>query len=177
MAHLHTDPGQHDFTVSAYVFRTDFDQPKILLHLHKKLNKWLQFGGHVELDETPWQAIAHELLEESGYTLDQLQVLQPKQRLRRLSGAVLHPQPVDVNTHKFNEEHFHIGLDYAFVTEQESKEGVADGESAESRLLTRAELEALPESEIIDNVREICLYIFDEIIPNWERIDSTQFEL
>ncbi len=32
----------------------------------------MQVGGHIELDETPWQAVEHELREESGYTLAEL---------------------------------------------------------------------------------------------------------
>jgi len=63
MAHIHTQPGQHDHTASAYIVRTDFDEPKIMLHLHRKIGKYLQFGGHVELHETPWQAVVHELRE------------------------------------------------------------------------------------------------------------------
>ncbi len=53
MAHIHTQPGQHDHTASAYIFRVDFDEPKLVLHLHRKINKYLQFGGHIELHETP----------------------------------------------------------------------------------------------------------------------------
>ena len=66
MAHIHTQPGQHDHTASAYIIRTDLDTPRIMLHLHRKIGKYLQFGGHVELNETPWQAVVHELREESG---------------------------------------------------------------------------------------------------------------
>ncbi len=62
MAHIHE---HYDFTVSAYVLHPT--QPKIALHFHKKLFKWLQFGGHVELDEDPAQALTHELLEEAGF--------------------------------------------------------------------------------------------------------------
>jgi hypothetical protein len=49
MAHIHTEPGQHDFTASAFIIRLDRlderGQPKLLLHKHKKLHKLLQFGG------------------------------------------------------------------------------------------------------------------------------------
>jgi len=46
---------------------TEGAEPRIILHKHRKLNKLLQFGGHVELDETPWQAVLREIAEESGY--------------------------------------------------------------------------------------------------------------
>ena len=31
MPHIHTEPGQHDHTASAYIFRTDFSEPKVML--------------------------------------------------------------------------------------------------------------------------------------------------
>ena len=58
MAHIHNEPGQHDLTVSAFIINvSDKENPKILLCRHKKLGKLLQPGGHVELDENPWQAV------------------------------------------------------------------------------------------------------------------------
>lgn len=37
MAHIHTKPGQHDLTASAYIIRDDGNEPVVLLHRHKKL--------------------------------------------------------------------------------------------------------------------------------------------
>ena len=71
MPHIHTLPGEHDATASAYIVRTDLGEPAIMLHRHKKLDTMLQFGGHVELHENPLEAIAHELREESGYDFRQ----------------------------------------------------------------------------------------------------------
>ena len=28
----------------------------VVLHLHKRLQKWLQPGGHIDAEETPWDA-------------------------------------------------------------------------------------------------------------------------
>ena len=54
MPHIHNQPGQHDICVSGYIVKiTEGAEPRIILHKHRKLNKLLQFGGHVELDETP----------------------------------------------------------------------------------------------------------------------------
>lgn len=64
MSHIHSGNNQHDLTVTAYIVRIDTPEPQALLHLHKKLGVLLPVGGHVELSETPWQAIAHELEEE-----------------------------------------------------------------------------------------------------------------
>ena len=67
MPHIHTAPNQHDMTVSAYIILRDGEDLKCLVHLHKKVGKLMQIGGHIELDETPWQSVVHELFEESGY--------------------------------------------------------------------------------------------------------------
>lgn len=74
MPHIHEGDGQHDLTAGAFIIRFDQDEPKGLLHFHRKLHKLLPIGGHVELNESPWQAIAHELDEESGYSMSQLMV-------------------------------------------------------------------------------------------------------
>ncbi len=177
MPHIHQEPGQHDLTVGAYIFRTDFDQPKLLLHMHKKLNKWLQFGGHVELDETPWQSIDHEVSEESGYELAQLRVLQPKDRIEKISLAVVHPQPASINTHPFDNTHFHTVLDYAFVTAEEPWGLIAEGESQSLQLFTRSEIARMTDEQIFPGTKDICLYLFDSILPKWEPVNPLDFEL
>ena len=58
MPHIHTEPGQHDQTVSAFIFRKVDGEYKAFLHMHRTLGTLMQVGGHVELDETPWGAIA-----------------------------------------------------------------------------------------------------------------------
>ncbi len=177
MAHIHTQPGQHDHTASAYIIRTDFDEPKIMLHLHRKIGKYLQFGGHVELHETPWQAVAHELREESGYDIDQLRILQPEQRVKQLSDAVIHPQPAAHSTHPFGggTDHFHTDIGYAVVATEPPRHLPEDGESTTIKLLTRSELAAMPESDLPDNVKQIGLFIFDYCLKHWESVPATEF--
>jgi 8-oxo-dGTP pyrophosphatase MutT (NUDIX family) len=178
MPHIHTLPGQHDHTASAYVFRTDFNEPKVLLHMHKKLGKYMQFGGHVELDETPWQAVTHELREESGYDMSQVLVLQPRTRIQSFTDAVIHPQPVSHSTHPFGQgiDHFHTDIAYAVIVTQAPQQPPAAGESTKTRLFTRDELVALPSNEIPENVRKIALFVFDECLKNWQPVPTSQFK-
>ena len=49
MAHIHE---KIDFTVAIFVVHDD----KILLIHHRKLGKWLPFGGYIEFDEAPIHA-------------------------------------------------------------------------------------------------------------------------
>lgn len=175
MPHLHTRPGQHDHTVSIYLFRTDFDEPKIMLHMHRKFGRYMQFGGHIELNETPVQTIVHELKEESGYDIDQVQLLQPAQRLRALTGATLHPVPLAYNTHPIPPDHFHTDTVYAVTTRETPRQQPEAGESTDIRLFTRAEVAALSNDQTLDNVREIILYIFDEILDTWQPVSPNTF--
>jgi len=176
MAHIHTGPAQHDATVTAYIFRLDGPEPKLLLHIHKKFGKYLQFGGHVELNENPWDAVKHEITEESGYKIEQLKLLQPKKRLKHLSNGLLHPQSAVANTHEIpGINHLHSDLAFAFTTLEEPAVSVTGDESNDFRLFTRSELEELTSEQIIENVRELARYMFDEILNDWEEIDPKSY--
>lgn len=177
MGHLHTNPGEHDHTISAFIVREDFEVPKLLLHMHKKLHVLLQPGGHVELNETPWQAITHEIAEESGFEMDQLEVLQPVDRIKKLSGTVLHPSPLAYNTHYFDTEgeHRHTDVSYAFVANGEPRLELDEGESSDIRWLSLDELNALDNSSIFENVREIGQYVLTSVLQNWERVDTKEY--
>ena len=176
MPHLHTEPGQHDLTVSAYIIRLDTAEPSLMLHKHKLLDKYLQFGGHVELHENPWAALTHELLEESGYTMQQLKVLQPTSRLTKVSNAILHPTPANILTHAFgNLDHYHTDIAYAFVTHEAPSATIGDGESTDIKLLTAQELAALSADKIPENVREIGLYALDSCLTEWTNVNAADF--
>ena len=57
---------ERQFTTSVYLV----DKSKVLLIQHRKLNKWLPCGGHVEPNETPIEAAHREVMEESGYEIE-----------------------------------------------------------------------------------------------------------
>ena len=127
--HIHTDAGQHDMTVSAWIVRNINGEWKCLIHFHKKIEKYMQIGGHIELDETPWQAMVHELKEESGYEPSELSVLQHTDKLPADVGNISHPIPFSMNTHSVGNEHFHSDLCYGFVAYDTPKASAAAGES------------------------------------------------
>ena len=124
MPHIHTEPGQHDHTVSAYIIRYQDDVPYLLLHRHKKYKKLMQPGGHVELNETPWQAMRHEIVEETGYDLSQLKLLQPPVAPLsfRAPNTTVMPMPLLHNSHFVRDPtidgHYHDDMVYAFVTDE-----------------------------------------------------------
>jgi 8-oxo-dGTP pyrophosphatase MutT (NUDIX family) len=177
MPHIHTQPNQHDQTTCAFIVRLDRPKPTIMLHDHKKLGKLLPFGGHIELDETPWQAITHELIEESGYEINQLQILQPKSRIKSLTGISLHPYPICYNTHAFDESgHYHTDAGFAFITNQDPMHPIRPGESDKIIEVDQISIRNYSESEMSENIKEICEFIFDEALSSWEAVDTKEFK-
>lgn len=172
MSHIHTKPGEHDHTVSMFIIRTDNGEPKIMFHAHKRYGVYMQFGGHIELDENPWQTIARELKEEAGYDLSQLKILQPKGTLKNLTGVVTHPLPIAFTTHMAGTNHEHDDTAFAFITDQKPKYRPADGETDDYKLFSKKELKELPAEQTYENGREIVLYILDHVLKEWEQISA-----
>jgi len=101
MPHIHE---LIDFTVAIFVVQ----DRKILLILHRKLNKWLPLGGHIELDEDPEIAALREAREESGFEVELIGERPPTTEPG--TRALIAPRFLDI--HKITETHQHIGLIY-----------------------------------------------------------------
>src|SRR5436189_5185531 len=101
MAHIHE---KIDFTVAIFVVH----KGKVLLIHHRKLNKWLPLGGHIELDEDPEMAALREGREECGFEVeligDRPPTTEPGTR------ALIAPRFLDI--HRINDVHEHIGMIY-----------------------------------------------------------------
>ena len=80
----------------------------VLLTHHKKLNHWLQFGGHADGDFNLLQVALKETEEESGLSLNQIRILS---LLPIFVGAFRAP------LHKEVPEHVHYDFVYLFQTE------------------------------------------------------------
>lgn len=169
MPHIHTKPGQHDLTASALIFRIDTDQPKLLLHMHKKVGKLMQPGGHVELNENPWQGVLHEIEEETGFARSQLSILQPEWAIEQLTGATVLPTQFCTNTHSIDdsEGHYHTDIAYAFTVQSNPAGQPGEGESTDLRWVTYDELKALQDQEIAINIREIAIRAFEVCVGKW----------
>jgi len=101
MAHIHE---KIDFTVAIFVVH---DRKVLLIH-HRKLDKWLPLGGHIELDEDPEQAALREAKEESGLEVELLGERPPTTEPG--TRALLAPRFLDI--HRINPTHEHIGMIY-----------------------------------------------------------------
>lgn len=177
MPHIHTEPGQHDLTTSAFIIRTDYDEPRGLLHPHKKLGLLLPVGGHVELDETPWAASIHEIAEESGYDIAQLRVMQPTQRITRMPGTKTHPVPLFLQTHEFKKDmgHFHTDIGFLYVADQAPARLPADGESTELLWMTKSEIQTR-RNEMPEDIWTIYEFCFDIAMTEWEAVNPDMFD-
>jgi len=101
MAHIHE---KIDFTVAIFVVHDG----KVLVIHHRKLNKWLPLGGHVELDEDPEQAALREAKEESGLDVELLGERPPTTGAG--TRALIAPRFLDI--HRISDTHEHIGMIY-----------------------------------------------------------------
>jgi 8-oxo-dGTP pyrophosphatase MutT (NUDIX family) len=101
MAHIHE---KIDFTVAIFVVHNE----KILLIHHRKLDKWLPLGGHIELNEDPEQAALREAKEESGLDVELLGERPPTTSPG--TRALIAPRFLDI--HRISDTHEHIGMIY-----------------------------------------------------------------
>jgi len=118
------------FTGSALVVSADGS--RALLHHHRKLNRWLQFGGHCDGDEDVLRVARRETFEESG-----------------IEGLIVaSARPFDLDIHAipaFNGEpaHFHYDVRYVFIA-PENAESTRSDESHELRWFAPVEMNDLP---------------------------------
>src|SRR5262245_17910308 len=83
-------------------------EKRVLLVHHRKLNKWLPLGGHIELDEDAEQAALREAQEESGFEVELLGERAPTTEPG--TRALITPRFLDI--HRITETHEHIGMIY-----------------------------------------------------------------
>lgn len=137
MPHIHE---KIDFTASVYVVNGD----AVLLRKHEKFDRWLQPGGHIELDEDPMEAALREVKEETG-----LEVALIGERPTASQGPGFRHliPPRFLNRHDFHLKPGHEHIDFVYFGTSASREaapgeGVGEHERlAELRWFTYAQLQ------------------------------------
>lgn len=97
----HFAPGH--VTASCFIV----SESELLLHHHRRLNRWLQMGGHVDVDEAPHAAALREGREESG--LEDLELV-----LDGIFDLDVHPIPAA----KGEPDHAHYDVRYLARTRE-----------------------------------------------------------
>jgi 8-oxo-dGTP pyrophosphatase MutT (NUDIX family) len=113
--------------ITASCFIVDPVSRRVLLHHHRRLDRWLQMGGHVEPDESTLDAALREGVEESG--LHDLELLR---------NDVIDLDVHDIPAGKGEPEHAHFDVRYVART---SRPHTIIVDRAESNELSWVELD------------------------------------
>jgi 8-oxo-dGTP pyrophosphatase MutT (NUDIX family) len=127
--------------ITASVWIVDSSQQRFLLTHHRKLQRWLQLGGHVDGESSIAQAALREAQEESGITHFDF-ALQDNNNTQIID--------VDVHTipaHGGEPEHEHHDIRYLLIAQ--SDELNISAESLDLRWFERHELQAIADEESI----------------------------
>jgi 8-oxo-dGTP pyrophosphatase MutT (NUDIX family) len=104
-----------------------------VLHLHKRLGRWMQPGGHIDPGESPPVAAQREATEELGL-------------------AVAHPEGgprlIDLDVHEAALGHTHLDLRYLLLG-SDADPAPPPGESPEARWYSWAEAEAVADAALV----------------------------
>jgi 8-oxo-dGTP pyrophosphatase MutT (NUDIX family) len=91
----------------------------VVLHRHRRLGIWLQPGGHLDTDETPWAGAVREATEETGLVV-----------AHASTDPYGVPPLFHVDVHTSAREHVHLDLRYLLVAD-DADPAPAPGESQE----------------------------------------------
>ncbi len=96
--------------------------------------------------------------------------------LSAAKGVILHPTPVALLTHDFDDRHKHTDIEYVFITREAPRHAVAINESREIQGFTRADLDEA-RVDIPENVQEISQFIMDACLLSWHPVDPMKYGL
>jgi len=150
MAHIHE---KIDFTVAIFVVQDG----KVLLIHHRRLNKWLPLGGHIELDEDPEQAALREAKEESGLDVELLGERPPT--TGPSTRALTAPRFLDI--HRITPTHEHIGMIY-WARPKNGQLTLAESEHLDIRWCSAEELASL-QPQMDSAVKWYCQKALEEV--------------
>ena len=151
MAHIHE---KIDFTVAIFVVH----DAKILIIHHRKLDKWLPLGGHIELEEDPEQAALREAKEESGLDVELLGERPPTTSPG--TRALIAPRFLDI--HRINATHEHIGMIYWARPRGSTELQRAEAEHHDIRWCSAGDLDKL-QPPMSEAVKWYCRKAIEEV--------------
>lgn len=137
----------------ASVFVIDPMTKKILLVHHKKFDKWVQPGGHIENDETPEETALREVYEETGLKVQLL-----GERFPREDDYI---RPLGIQKNRGSDGELHIDIIYAAIPINTIDVNNYDEEISDMGWFSRSELE---EINVFPDIKITMDYLLKEYI-------------
>lgn len=156
MPHIHTEDGQFDYTVAGYLVYKN----TTLLFKHKYLPVWTPPSGHIEMYQTPIEALFNEIEEEAGINTSHLTLVETTPYpvdFRRGEGVAL-PLPFDLEHHAITDTHRHINMAYIVKSDTNDVQP-GPGESNTFKWFTKEDL--LKFTETNDSILSSALYALE----------------
>lgn len=130
--------GEKHFTASVWILSSTNPKKMLLVH-HKKFNKWIQPGGHIEKFENQIQASVREVKEETGvdisFLMDDIQVG---------NDVAFLPTPkffMEQTIPAHGDQPLHYHLDFSYVVEVDEQDlELSERESLDIGWFTRDEI-------------------------------------
>lgn len=153
-------PYNKSLTATVYIVKDN----QVLLHIHKKYNTWFPVGGHLETNELPHEAAIREAKEESGLSIDLIDMNCENYSVGRVKRV---PLPYALYYEGIgHEEEF---LDFIYigtVTDGELKS--KEGESSTLKWFTLEELEN-EDNELKPHVRNTAIGVLKQISKEFQK--------
>ena len=151
---------KRQFTATAFVVDS---QKRVLLLWHKRLQRWMPPGGHIDPDETPEECARRECKEETGLDVEIIGMEQPDlfegakhegYMLKKPFAMLLENIPASEERGEPAHEH----MDFLFLArplDESQALVIAEREADHLRWFTKEEVGKLPQEEVFENVRRI----------------------
>lgn len=149
------------FNTTTYIY--DQYNDKFLFILHKKLNKWLSPGGHIELNENPELSALREVKEETGLDVKLLGNRYPE------NSDLIRPFGIQLNVIT-DDEHEHFDLIYLAVPINNIDLVINKEELNDIKWFTLEEI-VDPNFNTFEKNKKWCLYFYNSLKHNNEMIN------
>ena len=144
------------FCSTTYILHKE--EKKTLLHWHKKLKTWLPPGGHIEKNESPYEAAIREVKEE--YHLSDIEYIHPNTPKRLDDRSFAMEMPHFLISEDIEPEHIHMDwIFFAKISDDEYNE-IASQVNDKIKWFNIAEIRK--ENNCFENVKELAIYGMNE---------------